>query len=138
MMVDEDLRCEKCEHFFTDKEIEECKTIYCEKLGILVCEGCDKQMKMNDTEKKEQSIMKKFDNVATTLVSKWHGNKVEEVVLENQNMNELELVTLISEIVQKEMEETLLPIGEGYASEIMIDSFKDIDYRALIAYYKES
>lgn len=82
--------------------------------------------------------MKKFDNLETTLVSKWHGNKVEEVVLENQDMNELELVALVSEIVQKEIEETLLSVGEGYASEIMIDSFKDVDYRALIAYYKES
>ncbi len=136
-MVDEDLRCEKCEHFFTEKEIDECKTIYCDKLGILVCEDCDKQMKINEIEKKEQPVMKKFDNLSTTLVSKWHGNKVEEVVLENQDMNELELVILVSEIVQKEIEETLLPVGEGYASEIMVDSFKDINYRALIAYYKE-
>ncbi|WP_242306247.1 hypothetical protein [Bacillus cereus group sp. BfR-BA-01317] len=137
-MVDEDLRCEKCEHFFTEKEIDECKTIYCEKLGILVCEDCDKQMKINEIEKKEQPIMKKFDNLATTLVSKWHGNKVEEVVLENQNMDELELMALVSQTIEKELQETLLSVGEGFASELMVDSFKDIDYRALIAYYKES
>lgn len=137
-MVDEDLRCEKCEHFFTEKEIDECKTIYCEKLGILVCEDCDKQMKINEIEKKEQPIMKKFDNLATTLVSKWHGNKVEEVVLENQNMDELELMALVSQTIEKELQETLLSVGEGFASELMVDSFKDIDYRALIAYYKQS
>lgn len=137
-MVDEDLRCEKCEHFFTEKEIDECKTIYCEKLGILVCEECNKQMKINEIEKKEQPIMKKFDNLATTLVSKWHGNKVEEVVLENQHMDELELMALVSQTIEKELQETLLSVGEGFASELMVDSFKDIDYRALIAYYKQS
>ncbi|SME48275.1 hypothetical protein BACERE00183_04070 [Bacillus cereus] len=82
--------------------------------------------------------MKKFDNLATTLVSKWHGNKVKKVVLENQNLDDVELMALVGETVEKEMQETLLPVGESYALEIMIDSFKDIDYRALITYYKES
>ncbi|MFJ8528351.1 hypothetical protein [Bacillus sp. NPDC094106] len=82
--------------------------------------------------------MKKFDNLATTLVSKWHGKEVEEIVVNNENMDEMNLIALVSEAIEDKIKETLIGVDEGYVSELIGESFENIDYRALIAYYKES
>ena len=81
--------------------------------------------------------MKKFDNLETTLISKWFNNKLDELVNENSHLETDHLVCLLSETIEDLIkEEQLQYINEGYVSELIGESFSKIDYHALIKYYK--
>jgi hypothetical protein len=83
--------------------------------------------------------MKKFKNLETTLISKWYNNLLDELVSEHPNMNETELICLLSETIENRIkEEQLSYISEGFVSELIGESFNKIDYAELIQYYRNA
>lgn len=81
--------------------------------------------------------MKKFDNIETTLISKWYGNVIEELVSTNKTLNESEIVSLVSETVENRIKEELRFTTEGFTSEIIHNSFDNVDYSELVKYYED-
>lgn len=76
-------------------------------------------------------------NIETRMMAERHGNIIEEVILDNPNASEMDLMALVSEACEHEIvENQLIHITEGYISDIIHESFKSIDYRALVRYHK--
>lgn len=78
----------------------------------------------------------KFNNTETQLMAKWHGNKIEEIILENPNQTEVDLVCILSEKLENIVKEDLSHMTEGYISELIGESFDKVDYKALIQYFQ--
>ena len=82
--------------------------------------------------------MRKFDNLETTLISKWFNSELDTIInsSEAKKMSELDLISFVSENIEELIKEELSVLTEGYISEIVGESFTNIDYRDLISYYK--
>jgi len=84
--------------------------------------------------------MKIFKDIETTLISKWFNNQLDEIVNEmGANIeDENELISFVSERIENLIKEELSVLTEGYISEIVGNSFDNIDYRELVRYYKNN
>ncbi|GAQ19131.1 diguanylate cyclase [Oceanobacillus picturae] len=81
--------------------------------------------------------MKKFTNNETTIVSKWLGDEIDIILNDAETEDKLELISVLSEKLEKEIMNDLQFVTEGFVSEIIHSSLEKIDYNELIDYYKE-
>ncbi|ASN05638.1 hypothetical protein [Virgibacillus necropolis] len=81
--------------------------------------------------------MKKFTSIETSLISKWFDGEI-DIILDNAKSDDyIELISILSEKIEKKVMDDPQYISEGYVSEIVHKSLDNVDYRELIDYYKE-
>lgn len=78
----------------------------------------------------------KFSTIETTLIAKWFGNKIDEIIYDNEGKNDVELIARISEGVEQLIMEDLQLLSEGYVSEMIHEGIKNIQYHELLSYFK--
>lgn len=79
-----------------------------------------------------------FKNLETRMMGKWYGKQIEELILSNKKASEDDLVCLVSERLENLVKEDLSLLTEGYVSEVIGESFDNVDYHELISYFKEN
>lgn len=79
----------------------------------------------------------RFSNLATNMISKWFDGEIDTLVNENSHLSETELSCLLSETIENKIKEELIFTTEGYISEMIHNSFEDINYVDLVRFYKD-
>lgn len=80
----------------------------------------------------------KFKNLQTQMMGKWYGNQIVDMIQKNPAVADFELIAILSEGLENLVKEDLSRLTEGYVSEVIGESFENVDYHELIAYFKEN
>ena len=81
--------------------------------------------------------MVKFNNLETTMMAKWYGNQIEEMILNNPRATKTDLICILSEGLENLVKEDISLLTEGYVSEVIGESFEKVNYHDLIDYFKD-
>lgn len=79
----------------------------------------------------------KFSNLETSMMGKYYGNQIEEMILKNPRATKDELICILSEGLENLVKEDLSLLTEGYVSEVIGESFEKVNYHDLIDYFKD-
>jgi hypothetical protein len=78
-----------------------------------------------------------FQNMETKLMAKYFKKEIDELLEANKGKSMTDLQCILSEELELIVKEQLSVHTEGYISEIIGDSFDNVNYEALVLYFKD-